>query len=209
MLRGLMTPRRLLVAAASSALLAWACLGGPHATLEIDPAAADGAATTAPDGAALGPRDGAASNLFIATSSDFTDFRKWTRFDLGEGIVTDGVHIAGPRSVYINKMPPKGSTTFPIGTLIVKAVQNGTPDQWQIFALAKRGASFNVFGALDWEWFGLQLFPSGVVTIEWRGIGPPADAGYGGPAGNPCNNCHRAAQSNDFVHTPALELNRL
>jgi hypothetical protein len=122
---------------------------------------------------------------------------------------TGGVHIPGPRSVYINQMPPKGVKFFPVGTIIVKAVQNGTPDQWQVFAMVKRGASFNVFGALDWEWFGLGLSPTGDVKIEWRGIGPPADAGYGGPSSNPCNNCHKFSQDNDYVQTPNLQLSNL
>lgn len=202
--------RRGLVFFAGAAMFTWACLSGPHATLEVEGAEGGASGSIGSDGGFIIPVDDSGKPLaFVANASDFTGFTGWKRFDLGEGDTTVGIHIPGPRSVFINKMPPKGSTVFPQGTIIVKAVQNGPPENWQIFAMAKRGNSFNVFGAIDWEWFGLSLFSSGVVTIEWRGIGPPADAGYGGPASNPCNNCHRAAQINDYVQTPALELGRL
>lgn len=146
------------------------------------------------------------SDEFIAFGSDFDGFCNWNRFRIGDNAELVGVHLAGPRTVFINHLPPAGSTSFPIGTIIVKTVEVGPMDQWQVFGMVKRGASFNLPGALDWEWFGLQVFPDCATKVEWRGIGPPADAGYGGASNSTCNFCHRQAIGNDFVQTPALFL---
>jgi len=115
--------------------------------------------------------------------------------------------LAGHRYVYINHMPAAGSTEFAPGTLIVKVVQTGTSrEQWQLFAMSKRGGSFNPLGAIGWEWIGLTLTGSEAVRIEWRGMAPPADAGYGGGVGGACNRCHGTAIKNDFVLTPNIVL---
>ena len=35
------------------------------------------------------------------------------------------IHNAGPRMAYMNKLPPHGSTEFPVGTIIVKEPTEG------------------------------------------------------------------------------------
>jgi len=144
---------------------------------------------------------------FIAFSTHFTDFTTWTAFPLGETTPSDG-EKAGPRTIYVNRMPKAGSAAFPVGTIVVKAIQpSAAPSTWQVFAMVKRGGGFNAFGATDWEWFELVLTDDGHVTIDWRGISPPDGKGYGaGIKGGACNTCHDAARSNDFVQTPALKL---
>ncbi|HEY2902953.1 MAG TPA: hypothetical protein VGL59_20390 [Polyangia bacterium] len=142
------------------------------------------------------PPDG----TFIAFARDFADFRTWpsSQFD---GAVDGNVHIAGTRTVYINKKPAAGSTAFDVGTLIVKTV-----DSTEIFARAKRGGNYNVDGAIGWEWFEMKDTDAG-LAIVWRGITPPAGScPYGSLVGGVCNDCHKAGAANDFVLTPALQL---
>lgn len=49
---------------------------------------------------------------FIAFSTHFTDFTTWTAFPLGETTPSDG-EKAGPRTVYVNRLPKAGSAAFP------------------------------------------------------------------------------------------------
>lgn len=150
--------------------------------------------------------DGGSAPSFIALASDFDGFDKWTRFDLGRQ-EAGGVHVAGERSVFVNKTPPHGSKAFPVGTVFVKLVHGdtdaGVPDQ--IFSMAKRGGTFNAAGAA-WEWFELDLATQ-PPTLVWRGALPPAQKGYGGGAGGACNECH-STTPNDFVLTSALQLGK-
>jgi hypothetical protein len=150
------------------------------------------------------PSDDAGDATFIAFSDDFADFQTWTSFYLGEVPPTIN-EIAGPRTIYVNKLPPKGSKTFPVGTMIVKAIQVGAPTEWQIFAMAKRGGGFNEMGAAGWEWFELSL-KLGPVNVVWRGSAPPSGMGYGPGIGGVCNDCHGAAKTNDYVQSPPLML---
>lgn len=143
---------------------------------------------------------------FLAFGADFDGFCNWNRYRIGDNAEAVGIHLAGPRTVFVNHLPPPGSTSFPSGTIIVKTVEVGPIDEWQVFAMVKRGGSYNLLGALDWEWFGLRVFADCTTKIEWRGIGPPADAGYGGAANSSCNFCHKSAIGNDFVQSPALQL---
>lgn len=144
---------------------------------------------------------------FLALSESFAGFDTWTRIDLGEHATSDDVHLAGHRYAYINRMPAPGSTEFAPGTLVVKVVETGSDRAtWQLFGMSKRGGSFNPLGAIGWEWFGLTWGSSGAVVIEWRGMTPPADAGYGGGVGGACNRCHGTAVANDFVLTPGIRL---
>ena len=70
----------------------------------------------------------------------------------------------------------------------------------------KRGGGYNEAGAKGWEWFELQHVTLDEVTFVWRGVGPPStEAGYGGDP-NGCNNCHAAAEANDWVAAPDLKL---
>ena len=77
--------------------------------------------------------------------------------------------------MYLNREPPRGGTSFPVGTILVKVVHPesdaGTlPDQ--IFAMAKRGGDFNDGGAAGWEWFELNPASQSPIFI-WRGAQPP------------------------------------
>jgi hypothetical protein len=142
--------------------------------------------------------------VFIAFDRDFQGFRGWTSFPLGETPATIGEQ-EGPRVVFVRAMPPAGAAAFPVGSMIVKEIQGS--DGVQLFAMVKRGASYNFLGARDWEWFELNESAAGAVSIQWRGLTPPADQGYGGPLmGGTCNDCHASAVANDYVQSPPLQL---
>jgi hypothetical protein len=145
------------------------------------------------------------NSCFLAFAAQFDGFRSWTSYhyegtDEGDG----GVHVAGPRTEYVNRPPPRGSTAFPVGTIIVKEVGAGDPANHHLFAMAKRGCDFNAQGAKDWEWIELTEAAPG-ATVLWRGVGPPAGETYGGdPTG--CNSCHAACTDNDSVCSTRVRL---
>jgi len=149
----------------------------------------------------------AGAPMFIAVRSDFQAYASWPSFYMGTVPPPDAPDLAGPRTVYINRMPPAGAKTFPVGTIIVKVIEpTATPQSWQLFAMVKRGGGFDV-GAPGWEWFGLSIDAHDDVAIDWRGDGPPPDGSYGGLASSiGCVFCHQAAKANDYVQTPALQL---
>jgi hypothetical protein len=140
--------------------------------------------------------------LFIATFRDFSNYTKWTSYPITDTTAQAASHPAGNSVVYLNHRPPHGSTTFPIGTIIVKDM----PSAARTFAMAKRGQDYNDTGAVNWEWFELQDPITDPVTIVWRGLGPPAGEGYGGAGNTDCNNCHTGAWENDFVQSAPLQL---
>lgn len=143
---------------------------------------------------------------FIPLQKDFTGFRQWRGFDLGNA-PADAVHPEGRRVVYLNRAPASGSATFPTGTILVKTVTPSNGDAASIFAMAKRGGSYNSQGAVGWEWFELQDASESSALIVWRGITPPSGEGYGGDViGGACNTCHGAHQDNDYVASAALLL---
>lgn len=151
-----------------------------------------------------------APTTFVALASDFQPYATWTNFYVGDVPDPNGVDLTGPRTVYVNRLPPHGATEFPVGTMLVKVVQTDPkPQDWQMFGLVKRGGGFDEEGAPNWEWFGLALDASGRVVIEWRGTGPPPDASYGSfGAALGCVFCHANARANDYVETPQLELSK-
>jgi len=163
--------------------------------------------------------------VFVAVPSDFDGFRSWQSWpatpattlaplDGGDGVdageVTagdSGVVHPGALTVYINKVPPHGSTSFPVGTIIAKEPSQGTVTALQVFAMVKRGGDFNPNGAVDWEWFELTNNADGTETLDWRGAQP--SGGASDPyASNPnvCNDCHLKAAANDDVWSSALQL---
>jgi hypothetical protein len=150
-----------------------------------------------------GGDEGDAAASFLAFSSTFLPFRSWTSFH-SDGPPDDGTvtpDVLGPRTQYINKLPPHGATEFPVGTVIVEARESG---MMKIFAGVKRGAGFNGGGAAGWEWFELQDNP---VVIVWRGVGPPLGDTYGGDPNGGCNACHaKCGSANDYVCSPKLSL---
>jgi len=141
----------------------------------------------------------------IAFASSFKDFRTWEKFPIAPG-PNGTIHTAGARTEYLNKAPPSGSASFPVGTIIVKESDSEPLVDRQIFARVKRGGAYNVNGAAGWEWFELANVDAGQVTIIWRGVGPPVGEKYGGDPNGGCNGCHGAAKDNDFVLTEALLL---
>lgn len=145
-------------------------------------------------------------DVFIALQKDFSGFKTWSKVDLGVGEPND-VHSAGHRIVYLNHKPDHGSTTFPVGTVIVKTIDEDAATPGKTFAMAKRGGGFNTVGATGWEWFELEKSTEGTPLIVWRGITPPSGEGYGGAiTGGACNTCHMGSSDNDFVSASALKL---
>jgi hypothetical protein len=146
---------------------------------------------------------GSDSSCFLAFNAQVAGFRSWTSFSFDGGTEDASVHIAGPRTEYINDLPPHASTTFPVGTIIVKEVGANDPANHHLFAMVKRGCDFNAGGAVGWEFMELQ---EGTTTsIIWRGVGPPAGENYGGDP-NGCNGCHAACSDNDSVCSSAIRL---
>src|SRR5258706_1976801 len=120
-------------------------------------------------------------SVFVAFAKDFADFRTWTSFHSDGPTGNFPPDVLGPRTQYVNKVPAKGSTEFPVGTIIVEARESGAKN---IFAGVKRGANFNSAGCKNWEWF--QLIESTAGTIKWRGVGPPLGEVYGGDPNGGC-----------------------
>jgi hypothetical protein len=143
------------------------------------------------------PPEPAPAGSYIALKRDFADFAKWEPFPVKEQADGGNVHLAGARTVYLNERPPAGSTTWPVGTVVVKkmddmSVDPATGEPPPLFAMVKRGAGFNLGGAVGWEWFGLALGTDGQPLIEWRGLGPPSTETYGASQAT-CNACHAGA----------------
>jgi hypothetical protein len=143
-------------------------------------------------------------DTFIAFATAFQPYPTWTHFH-SDGPADDGTYppdVLGMREQYINKVPPAGSTEFPVGTAIVEVRASGI-----IFAAAKRGGGFNATGAKDWEWFELLQDDQQRVSLKWRGVGPPAGEMYGGDPNGGCNACHATCgAANDYVCSPKLQL---
>lgn len=188
-----MTPRSLAMLACLVA-----CGAGEDASCPITND--NGAAAVAPSG----------GTTFVAFAAHFQGYRRWTQTpgvpdpSLSADAISS-VHVAGPMTVYVNRPPPAGSKEFPVGTVIVKELETGALGERTVFAMVKRGGTFNDGGAPGWEWFELQNTCDG-VQILWRGVGPPAGEKYGGDPSGGCNTCHAHGKTNDFVMTKGLRL---
>lgn len=150
---------------------------------------------------------GGEPDSFLAFTQTFAPFRTWPSFH-SDGPADDGsfnADVLGPRTQYINKLPPPGSTVFPVGTVIVESRENGT---MKTFAGVKRGLGYNTNGATNWEWFELteDLTAQVKVQIQWRGVGPPLGDTYGGDPNGTCNSCHMGCAANDFICSSKLQL---
>lgn len=160
-----------------------------------------------------GCSDAPAGSVYIALDSDFADFASWTRIFVGEGPLEG--HPAGQRYGYIKELAPAGSTSYPVGARIVKTVENGAPESWDVFAMAKRGAGYNTGGAVGWEYFTFKLTPQGVPVLFSRGSNPVDPETDGGTSpgyvhsvnGVTCNRCHGVAgtERTDHILSPLLE----
>lgn len=151
---------------------------------------------------------GGAPAHYLPIVSDFQGYRSWTAFAVDDAPGDGVVHLTGPRTVYINRLPEPGSTAFPVGTIIVKELEVGEIPERKVFAMAKResDASYNRSGATGWEWWELANVDAETVEKVWSGVGPPAGEMYGGDPNASCNSCHLGAKDNDFVHSGPLGL---
>jgi hypothetical protein len=183
-------------------LLLLVVVGCGHKIEMMVPPPDGGTSMNVPDAGDGGAVDGGGPT-FIAFDSDFAPFRTWMSFhkDAPDSGDVTNVHTMGPLTEYLSARPPHGSTEFPVGTIIVKVMENQTPQV--IFAMAKRGGGYNDMGASGWEWFQIDEQPD--VEILWRGLGPPGANTYGGDP-SACNTCHVGAQANDCVASPELQL---
>jgi hypothetical protein len=150
--------------------------------------------------------DPATPDTFLAFGSDLQGYRGWRAFPVDPLLtVVEGIHASGTRIEFVNRTPPHGAAAFPVGTIIVKEIHANAAVDSRTFAMVKRGGGFNSDGALDWEWFELQLDVDPVVII-WRGVGPPLGEKYGGDGQGTCNACHGTGKANDYVLSRALAL---
>lgn len=202
----------LLAAALSAVLIALAVLLGEVApevpiTPAVDAPPADAGVSAAPTDA--GPAS------FVAFARDFEGFRRWERHAVSGAMIPVGA-APGPTYVYASQRAPEGARRWPVGTILVKTIENGPPSEWTVHAMVKRGVPYNRDGTIGWEFLELR-FPEGeedAPVVVWRGPGPPSGHGYaavGRDAGAEpivlvCNDCHAAAWQDDGVLTPALSL---
>lgn len=140
---------------------------------------------------------------FVAFQQNFAPYRTWTSLDVGN--IAVGGHPEGHAVVYANNPVPSGCA-WPVGTILVKEVQiTSDRTQWELFAMVKRGGSYDSNPAAGWELFTLGLTPTGTPVITGRGVNPGADM-YSGAGGGGCNGCHGtpSAHAFDSVLTTAL-----
>jgi hypothetical protein len=151
--------------------------------------------------AAPAPSDGP----FVASASDFAGFRSWWSVAITVDVAPGDSHLNGPRHVFLNRHPPPGSKTFPVGTILVKETDPGPLTARSVFAMVKRGGDYDPTGAPGWEWFSLANLADGSESIVWRGPGPAGGGAYGDAPLGGCNACHGSAAAEDYVLTPEIE----
>jgi len=203
------------VALAGVASAAIVILASLVTVLETRPEPRAGARSEADAGTVEpGPEPEDAGLRHVAFARDFEDFRSWERIPVEGAMLPIGA-APGPTAIYVSTRPPPGTRRWPVGTILVKSIENGEPSGWVIHAMVKRGVPFNRDGAIGWEFFELAFAPGADAPhVVWRGTGPPSGHGYAaqgrdaGPDPVPlvCNDCHSAAWQNDGALTPALAL---
>jgi hypothetical protein len=147
------------------------------------------------------------SSCFIAYDSTFTGFTQWASHAYDAPVSIGGnIHFAGPRVEYINNLPEAGATEFPVGTIIVKAIDGIDADSHHIFAMVKRGCDYNAAGAPNWEWYELQDNGGGAYSIIWSGPSAPPGETYADAGNASCNSCHTTCADNDYVCSPDVQL---
>jgi hypothetical protein len=140
----------------------------------------------------------AVSEPFIVLDRDLASFRDWMYFELDVTPLVPHDTIAAPRRIYVNRVPPPGNEPFPVGSILVKTVEEATYAEWSVHAMVKRGGGFNAQGAVGWEFFDIHMADDGVPVISWRGIGDTTDpCGYHDTMS--CNACHGVIPSSDHV----------
>lgn len=142
----------------------------------------------------------------IAFGRDFDGFTGWRAYPLPPESITDGHLDSVHRVLYIDREPPPAGVPFELGTIVVKAVEEGAPSEWTVHAMVKRGGGYNPAGAVDWEFFDLHVDDELRVAIAWRGTGDDA-AAYLDPATGEavaCNSCHVLGVEWDYVFSRYL-----
>jgi len=145
---------------------------------------------------------------FVATEDDFAGFSEWPTWELPDTGLRSG-HRPGVGHLHVRRTDPVPfAEPLPVGTILVKTVEDGEPADWEIHAMVKRGGDYNVEGSHGWEWLDLRIGPDGAPRVFWRGPGTPANPGTYGPdtTGRPlgCNDCHAAVPNNDYVFLRGL-----
>jgi hypothetical protein len=149
----------------------------------------------------LGDDPVGARKVFIAQQRDFANYTQWMPFH--NDVVEDHGGVVGTTDMYLNQLPTEGSSTFAVGTMIVKVMHAVDSDMTTVHAMTKRGNGFNPNGAQGWEYFELLLDKDGTPVILWRGEDAPTGEQYQLLIGTStmtttetsCNSCH--ANGND------------
>jgi len=141
----------------------------------------------------------------VAFARDFADFRRWRRVALPDDSLTEGHESSPRRFVYLDRALPAEAEPVPEGTMIVKTIEVGPMDEWELHAMVKRGDGYNADGCAGWEFFNLELSAEGEVSIAWRGQGDDPSA-YMDTQGNnrSCNSCHIYGVELDYVFSRRL-----
>jgi hypothetical protein len=135
---------------------------------------------------------------FVASSSDFANFRNWTQVasvqgsspSLGEA--HKGNDENATRTIYVkDNVEREADGNFPVGTLIVKDTKDADGNTIEVTAMVKRGNDFNPTHN-DWEWF--MLTPDGNIMEDNGMIARGAMLMDG-----MCGACHTQVKNNDFV----------
>ncbi|HEX4456565.1 MAG TPA: hypothetical protein VIA18_01265 [Polyangia bacterium] len=112
---------------------------------------------------------------FIVQDSDVAGFTSWYSQPFVADPLSDIVYPPGSRVGFINHLAPAGATAYPLGTIIIKAIENSTdPTTWELFGMSKRGGDYNAAGAVGWD-FMLLRFQDGVPHIYSSGLTPIVD----------------------------------
>lgn len=152
------------------------------------------------------PSEPVEPGAFVAFDRDFLPYTTWPRTDLGS--LSLAGHPPGPRWVHLNRVLSQNATEYPVGTILVKVVQaEPDPTQWVLFAMVKRGGTYNASGARGWEYFVLRLSREAVPVIVSRGLAPNLVGSlYTVGDGLGCNSCHGTedARMFDGILTPSL-----
>lgn len=120
---------------------------------------------------------------FIATLEDIKEYKSWTLVDqvTGDNLANGGAHsVSGTRKTYkkqASASPYTEAGKYPVGTIIVKEITNTSGAITHLYAMVKRGGSFNSTGG-GWEWYTPSTNLSSVGSLG---------------TGSGCSGCHSKA----------------
>lgn len=157
---------------------------------------------------------------FIIQDSDIADFTSWYSQPFVADPSADIVYPPGSRVGFINHVAAPGTTSYPVGTIIIKAIENSKdPTTWEMFGMSKRGGDYNAAGAVGWDFF-LPRYQDGVPHIYSSGLTPTVDGNPDMGALNEgsyfaggqiaCDVCHgrKDYAPYDYIIDHPFELNR-